>query len=40
MHDLLPEPPAMRALVAEAGFDIDTFIAEEHFYCVLARRRR
>lgn len=38
MHDHLPDEKAMRALMTDAGLQIETFIDEAGFYFVLARK--
>ena len=38
MHDHLPDEAAMRALLQTEALDIDVFIDEPGFYCILARK--
>jgi demethylmenaquinone methyltransferase/2-methoxy-6-polyprenyl-1,4-benzoquinol methylase len=38
MHDRLPDEEAMRLLIEGAGLDINVFIDEPGFYCVIARK--
>jgi len=38
MHDHLPNEAAMRALLQKVGLDVDVFIDEPGFYCILARK--
>lgn len=39
MHDHLPDQAAMRLLLHQAGLDIEVFIDEPGFYCILARKQ-
>jgi len=39
MHDHLPEEPAMRELLKAAGLNIETFIDEQGFYCIITKKR-
>jgi ubiquinone/menaquinone biosynthesis C-methylase UbiE len=38
MHDRLPDEPSMRALFELSNLDVDAFIDEPGFYCVIARK--
>jgi ubiquinone/menaquinone biosynthesis C-methylase UbiE len=37
MHDRLPDEAAMRSLLAGAGLEVERFIDEPGFYCIIAR---
>ena len=39
MHDHLPDEAAMRTMIADAGFDIESFIDEKGFYYIQARKK-
>lgn len=39
MHDHLPEEGAMRSLLQTVGLDIEVFIDETGFYCIIAKKQ-
>jgi len=38
MHDHLPDEAAMRALFQKADLNIELFIDEPGFYCIIAKK--